>query len=329
MTLGLFDLPFEIRFIIYEFALPYSVDIKYEERCGGTIPNQSQVATFEKEEWSVRWFPGAAPTIITTNRQVYEEASEILYQRNVFELYVRHPRRPRLSMNDGHVDPESFVLISRATAHWCNPKWAKKIYMPDVIHHSGLAKVRRWHVNLPSFQELLGCDFYIRQSSDVAFAGIEKWAKERTLRDGALIPPEVDRLRYIQNYKHPIDEVASFLRSLSRIERLCLSFKLGRHRDHIFCLEYLVEEFYGIPTETDILCFCNFLKFWRLLPDQAAIHPTSQTIDQIERELKTQSPGAIGGAEAKLNADANAMLRMIRIIRRRQLLGGETRLIPA
>lgn len=133
------QLPTEVRLPIYRLLLPYS-----EYNSGR-----------EKSDSPVEWHHGACPGILFVNRQIHQEAAEILYRENTFAIYVKHPRQPRLPMNEGRADAESFMLVSWKGRSWSNPK-NPKLSFSLLKKHSNLRDIRRLHISLPPLDDLLG-----------------------------------------------------------------------------------------------------------------------------------------------------------------------------
>lgn len=222
-TFPFLELPTEIRLVIYKLVLPYS---EYDYGCGR-----------EKSDCPVVWYPGKSPGILFVNRQISQEATELLYRENTFSVYVRHPREPRLPMNESRADPESFLLISWAKRAWSNPR-NPRLPFSTLKDHSNLQNIRRIHVSLPPFDDLLGVDVYMQKSSYAAFHGINAWIRKHSETGGCVDQKDQDRLDYVRQIKEPIDEVAALLRTLPRIDQLHLSLQ-AREREIGFA-EYMV-----------------------------------------------------------------------------------------
>lgn len=105
---------------------------------------------------------------------------------------------------------------------------------------------RKWLVNLP-----LGIERFMHKTSRVAFWGIRRWADAIAKVQGLLDEQEIISIHYVRTFKDPVDEVAVFLKSLSRIDRLAIIFSLGLACN--ISLEYLVEQFYGIMSVRKIV----------------------------------------------------------------------------
>ena len=129
------ELPTEIRLQIYRLSLPHS----------------TYKSDGEEEDCPVEWMPGCCPSILFTNHQIHHEAADVLYHENVFSMYIRHPRKPRLPMNESRADTDSFFLISWKGRSWSNPRNPR---LPSSVLKNGL--VRRLHISLPPFDDLLG-----------------------------------------------------------------------------------------------------------------------------------------------------------------------------
>ena len=317
-----FALPLEIREQIYKLVLPYSLDWKVTDSWS-TIASLARQTSFtgrpalaDSEAWSVRWFPGSAPGVLAVNRQMHNEAGDVLYRENAFEIYIKHPMEPRLPMNEGHADEESFVLIAWAHKHWCHPR-NPKIPLSAVKTHRGLRRARKWHVNLPSLDPLIGIDVYMRVSSSAKFYGITAWINRRVQEGGKLTEQEQDRMIYTRHFKNPLDEVAAYLGDLNRIEQLGMTLALSNLDIH--CLEFLVEGFYDIQRMEQVKLFPRLLPFCRV--DRVHEHPMHRTICQIEADLQNRKealpPTSI---DPSLSSDAIEMYKMLKSIRKRQLL---------
>lgn len=227
MTSGSFpilQLPTEIRLSIYNLILPHS--------------EYHQDSDHEKIDCPVTWYPGICPNILFVNRQIYQEASEILYRDNVFSIYVRHPRNPRLPMNESRADPESFLLISWAGRDWSNPKNPRLPY-PILQRHFNFQNVRNVHISTPPFGDLLGINVYLQRSSYAAFNGINAWVNHCVKAGGTIDEKDSERMAYVQQFKEPIDQIAQLLQTLPRIENLHLSIQVEERL--ITFVEYMLQ----------------------------------------------------------------------------------------
>ena len=114
MAFPFLSLPLEIRRPIYRYALPYSIDESWSANSHNTFMpdhtgNHCSRYVTRAEEGLVRWYKGACASILFANRQIHEEACEILYHENTFLIYVKHPRHPRLPMNESRADDDSLL----------------------------------------------------------------------------------------------------------------------------------------------------------------------------------------------------------------------------
>jgi len=211
----------EIRLSIYKLVLPYS------EYC---IESQ-------KLDCPVRWHPGKCPSILFVNRQIYREATEILYRENAFAIYVRHPRQPRLPMNESRADPESFILISWINKSWANPR-NPRLPCSVLRHHRNFQDITRFHISLPPLDDVLGIDVYMQKSSYAAFNGINAWIRKCLKQSGCIDDQERERTEYTQQIKRPIDEIGELLLNSPRIDELNLSLQ-AREREISFATHML------------------------------------------------------------------------------------------
>ena len=321
MDASFLQLPLEIRLCIYDLILPRSIDCRIEFASNAALDVAFQVRRNRRltpggsEECAVRWIPGLCPSILFVNRQLYREASEILYSQNAFEIYVKHPKEPRLPMNDGRVDEASFVLIAFKDSHWCHPR-QPKLPLSALHAHTGFSRVRKWHVSLPPLEDLVGVDIYMRMSSFAAFHGIIKWVDHCRKNNGSLDDQEKSRMVYVQQFKHPIDEVAQFLGTSEKVDQLGLTFQLGRM--DLCCLEYLLEGFLNLANVKAARCFCRLLPYSRIR--SADEHPTRHAINRIEQKLTAAKTSVSKDSETKLWSDAFEMFKMLTAIRSRQMV---------
>ena len=214
----------EIRLEIYKLTLPYS--------------EYHQESDHEKSNCPVIWYPGKCPNMLFVNRQIYQEASEILYRDNAFSIYVRHPRNPRLPMNESRADPESFMLISWAGREWSHPKNPRLPY-PILQRHLNFQNIRHVHVSMPPFGDLLGIDIYLQKSSYAAFNGINAWVAQCVKAGGAIDEKDSERMAYVQQIKEPIDQIALLLQTLPRIENLHVTLQVKERL--ITFMEYMLK----------------------------------------------------------------------------------------
>lgn len=310
------SLPLEVRILIYKYLLPYSIDQRFEP-LPKQAPNPSirgpRLALQEPESWAVRWFPGTCPLILFVDRQIHQEACEVLYRENAFELYIRHPKEPRLPMNDGRIDAESFILIAWAHSHWCHPR-NPQLPLSTLLSHPWMSRIRNWRVNLPPLDDLMGVDAFMRLSSWPAFMGITKWISHCTKDDGQLDEQESSRMNYVKQFKDPIDDVAAYLKSLQRIDRLGMSFHLGRA--HLNFLEYLLEGFQNLVTVKQVDCFVSVIP--HTFQGLVCNHHSWPMIQDIGLGLSTKPGKTETTTSPILSCDANAMLKMVKAIQARQ-----------
>ena len=232
-------LPAEIRLRIYRLMLPHS---EYHDD-----------SDLERQDCPVEWHPGKYPGILFFNRQTHQEATEVLYRENVFAIYIRHPRVPRLPMGEGRADPESFMLVSWANRSWTNPR-NPKLTLSVLRNHPNLRDIRRLHISLPHFgSDLSGIDMYMKKTSYAAFNGIDAWINKCLKAGGRIDDQERERMKYFQQTKEPIDEVGKLLHELPRLDQLCLSFQT--HAYDITTTEYLLQEILKKRGITNARCF--------------------------------------------------------------------------
>ena len=229
----------EIRLQIYRLALPHSV---YHDDFG-----------FQRRDCPVEWHHGTCSSIIYVSRQVNREATELLFRENAFAIYVKHPRQPRLPMNEGRADPDSFVLISWAKRHWCNPK-NPKMPLTMLQAHPNFRDIRRLHISLPPYsKDLAGIDMYMAKTSYAAFNGINAWIRKCVKEDCLLDSKEKERMEYVRTIKDPIDEVGKLIQQLPRLDQLWLS--LQPQPKYITFTEYLLQGMLGTRGVGTARCF--------------------------------------------------------------------------
>lgn len=302
------QLPTETRLPIYSLLLPYS-EYHVEE---------------QKDHSSVRWYSGkySCPSILFVNRQIHREAVEILYRENFFAIYVRHPRDPRLPMNDSRADPESFMFVSwaksskptmnRAWAHPQNPRVPCSI----LARHQSFHHIRKFYISLPSFDGLSGVDMFMKKTSFAAFHGINAWIKNCAKTEGCLEVAEKERMSIVQQYKDPIDELGRLLQTSERIDQLCVSVQA--QKSHIAFFEYLFEELLKVGEVGDAACYFA----------PSLIHPHTRMLwgnldyTQLRRwEYLLQMKPKKRTEQSFLPPDADDMYRLLRAIQTYQRLG--------
>ncbi|MCJ1450652.1 hypothetical protein MMC28_000985 [Mycoblastus sanguinarius] len=226
----------EIRLPIYKLVLPYS----------------TYCSKLHEHDSPIKWHYGKCPGILFVNRQIHREAAELLYSQNIFAIYVRHPREPRLPMNESRADPESFMLISWANRTWSNPK-NPRLPISLLRNHSNFENIRRLHVSLPHFDDLSGVDMFMKKTSYAAFHGINGWIRKCAKDDGRLDAQERERMEYIKQFKEPLDEIGKLLHILPRVDQLNLSLSAGQF--DISFIEYLLDGILQRRNVRNAACF--------------------------------------------------------------------------
>jgi len=290
-------LPVEVRLPIYRYVLPYST---YQE-------------DREESDCPVVWFPGKCPGILFVNKQINREATEILYRENIFALYVRHPQAARLPMNESRPDSDSFVLISWSQSTWAHPR-NPRIPFSVLRSHTNLENVRRLHISLPPFDDLIGVDVFMRKSSYAGFHGISAWLRKCATRDNQLDEQEKERLGYIQKYKIFLDEVGRMLQTLPRLDQLYLSFQTGKF--DVYCREYLLSE---ILLRRNVRLAKCFYAGSHLRGRSSRGDPNDLLLRTFEQILQSRS-GEFAKAEQYLCKEMEAMYWLLQAIREKQLL---------
>ncbi|MCJ1274143.1 hypothetical protein MMC21_001938 [Puttea exsequens] len=232
------SLPTEIRLQVYRIALPRS-DCHRE-------------AKWEQADCPVEWHHGTCPGILFVNRQISQEATEVLYKENAFAIYVRHPRQPRLSMNESRPDPESFMLFSWARTTFSHPRNPRLPYSL-VAKHQNLHNIRRLYVSLPIFDDLSGVDMYMKKSSYAAFHGINGWVRKCSKSGRQLDAQEKERMSYVQQSKAPLDELGQLLQILPHIDELVIGFQPVKRE--IDFAEYLLDALLAVRHVGSVRCF--------------------------------------------------------------------------
>lgn len=293
------QLPAEVRLQIYALVLPYS---EYD-------------AESEILDCPVKWHHGNCPSILFVNRRIHREATSVLYRENIFAIYVKHPRRPRLPMNESRADPESFILISWAKKSWANPRNPKLPYSVLRSHHN-FQDIRRFHVSLPPFDDLLGIDMYMLKSSYAAFNGINGWVRKCSKQGGHIDAQERERMDYIQRTKGPIDEIAALLQNLPRIEELHLGFQQPLQREISFGT-YLLRGMIALRDIKKARCFYVTICHQHPSGQRVFTIPTNTVPPNLERLLEDPSTE---GETSHLSEDVEEMLFLLLSIRSRQQL---------
>lgn len=183
----------------------------------------------------------------------------MLYRENFFAIYVRHPRDPRLPMNESRPDPESFMFVSwarspsakmnRAWAHPQNPRIPCSI----LGCHQNFHHIRKFHISLPSFDGLSGVDMFMKKTSFAAFNGVNAWIENCAKEGGYPDAAEKERMAIVQQFKDPIDELGRLLQTSARIDQLHLSVQAPKFQ--IMFFEYLFEELLNIGEVRGASCY--------------------------------------------------------------------------
>ena len=211
-TRSLLTIPPEVRLQIYRLALPFST---YE-------------SALEPDDCPVRWHKGLCPNILFVNRQIHQEASELLYKKNFFAIYMRHPDKARLPMNESRPDPQSFVLFSWKHNYWAHPR-NQRVPVSAILKHSNLLDISKVYLSVPSLDGPIGVDAYVRRSSHARFYGVGNWLEQCTNRDGLLISAEEERMRYVYRYKDAFDEIGNMLNTLPHLGFLSVGVNVSLH----------------------------------------------------------------------------------------------------
>ena len=248
MPFPFLQLPTELRLSIYRLLLPYS---EYHLEA-------------QKKDSPVRWYPGEchAPSILLVNRQIHQEAAEILYRENFFAIYVKHPQEPRLPMNDSRADPESFMFISwakspRMVKPRTKPAWAwahpqnPRVPCSDLANHQCFHLIRKFYVSLPSFDGLSGVDMFMKKTSFAAVHGVKAWLKG-CAKKGALYVEDRMRMYIVQQFKDPIDKLGRLLQTSDRIDQLRISVQESKFQ--ITFSDYLLEELLKVDVIGSVAC---------------------------------------------------------------------------
>lgn len=307
MPFPFLQLATETRLPIYRLLLPYS-EYAFEA---------------QKDDCPVRWFPGQypCPSILLVNRQIHREAAEILYSENFFAIYVRHPRDPRLPMNESRADPESFMFVSwakspeakmnRAWAHPQNPR----VPCSSLGRHQSFHHIRKFHISLPSFDGLSGVDMFMKKTSFAAFKGVNAWIENCAKEGGYPDAAEKERMSIVRQFKDPIDELGRLLRTSKRIDQLYLSVQAPKSQ--IMFFEYLLEELLNVVEVGGASCYFA----------PSLLHPYTRMLwgnldySQLRRwenllQLKPKKPRE----ESCLPPEVDDMYRLLQAIRTYQKL---------
>lgn len=334
MSFHLLLLPLEVRRLIYRYALPHSIDkgsfeaegVPIDPELYGSTRTNYSYPTITIDPCAVRWFKGIAPSILFASRQVHEEACEILYQENTFPIYAKHPRQPRLPMNDNRADDDSFVHISWSHRSWFHPR-NPKIPLVVLRNHSHLSQIRKLHVDLPEMCDLLAADMYMRSTSYASHYGLCAWVEKLGTNGGSLSDADRERLNYVKRIKAPIDEIAQILRTLPRIDHLSIFFKSEKYE--VAFIEYVTSSLLGLRGIKRAHCVYNWSTGRAQLRDSFPVelreYMMAPRMHRLERDLESllapkSDPQAMG-----LSVEANQMLMLLEAVRDRMLLVREMR----
>ena len=326
-------LPLEIRRPIYRYALPHSVD-DYSLDCQAPVTSGPDDAAMQKNyrfrtinACPIRWCQGTCPNVLYISRQVHEEACEVLYHENTFSLFVRHPRQPRLPMNESRADEETFLYISWSHRNWSHPR-NRRIPLANLRHHKHFARVPRLHVDLPEMSDLLGADMYMRTTSYASHHGLGAWVEMVSANGGTLSDPDQERMSYIKQIKAPIDEVADFLRTLPFVKHLILVFKSESHE--VTFLEYVISSLLRLRGFKRADCLHQWsLGKRQLVRDSRSVelrdHMMAPRVHQLESDLESLDEPRPDPQAPNLSAEAIEMLTLLQAVRDKQLLIHELR----
>ena len=277
------------------------------------------------EEGLVRWYKGACASILFANRQIHEEACEILYHENTFSIYVKHPRHPRLPMNESRADDDSFVHISWKFRNWSHPR-NPKIPLAIIRTHRHLPQICRLHVNLPDMRDLFAADMYMWTTSYASPHGLSACVDKLHATGGELSEGERERMDYINQIKKPIDEVAGVLRILPRINELVIFFKSESYE--VAFIEYVAFGLLQLRSIKSAQCLyrpAEGLRFGSMHLAKLRDEMMAPRMRVLERELESFSVPKAGEPVAGLSPEALEMLEMLEAMRKRMLLIRELR----
>ena len=334
MSFPFLFLPLEIRRPIYRYALPHSIDecsFGLEEVSIDLEPNKSHPRDYDSAKTigacPIRWVQGTCPNILFASRQVHEEACEVLYHENAFSIYVRHPRQPRLPLNESRADDDSFVHISWSHRNWSHPR-NPQIPLAVLRNHRHVAQLRRLHVELPEMHDLLGTDMYMRTTSYASHHGLGAWIEKLGANGGTLSDGDHERLKYIKQIKAPIDEVAQLLRTLPRIDHLVIVFR--SESQEVTFIEYVTSSLLDLRGIKSAHCVYEWSKGKaQLLRKSHSVklrhHMMAPRMHRLERDLESLSAPKSDPHVIGLSAEAVEGLVMLEAVRDRMLLIREMR----
>ena len=121
------------------------------------LPFSVYLDDLETMDCPVRWRRGLCGNVLFVNKQIHREASGILYKENVFSLYIRHPMKARLPMNESRPDDDSFVLFSWTGRHWAHPKNSRS-HLRNLSKHPNFPDICKLYVSAPELDGLIGVD---------------------------------------------------------------------------------------------------------------------------------------------------------------------------
>ena len=301
MPFPFLQLPTETRLPIYRLLLPYS-EYHVEE---------------QREDSPVRWYQGKyhCPSILFVNRQIHHEAAEILYRENFFAIYVKHPREPRLPMNESRADSESFIFVSWAespkflkTRAWAHPQ-NPRIPCSTLRNHQNFHQIRKFHVSLPLFDDLAGVDMFIKKTSFAAFNGVNAWTESCAQKGGYLDITERERMSIVQQFKDPIDELGKLLQTSDRIDQMHLSVQASNIQ--ITFLEYMLEELLKVDAVGSAACYIalSMRRVWRNVDNESQLKRWEDLLQSAPRKPSKES---------QLSPETDCMYRLLQAVRNDQ-----------
>ena len=305
MPFPFLQLATETRLAIYRLLLPYS----------------EYYVEAERNDSPVRWYPGKydSPGILFVNRQIHQEAAEILYQGNFFAIYIKHPKEPRLPMNDSRADSESFMLFSWAKSPklvkvWMDRAWAHpqnpKIPFSTLESHRNLHHIRKFHISLPPFDGLAGVDMFMKKTSFAAFNGVNAWVEKCARNGGCPDAAEQERMSIIQQFKDPIDELGRLLQRSERIDHFCMSIQASKWQ--ITFLDYLLEELLKVGPLRWAACY--------LAPSMTMLWRTTDESQLRRWEDLLRLPPQKRKEDSQISLETDNMYRLLQAIRTFQQL---------
>lgn len=139
--------------------------------------------------------------------------------------------------------------MNRAWAHPQNPRVPCSI----LGRHQNFHHIRKFHISLPSFDDLSGVDMFMKKTSYAAFNGVKAWIDNCAKHGGGPDAAEKQRMLIVQNFKDPIDELGRLLGESERIDQLYLSVQAPKLQ--ITFLEYLLEELLNVGEVGSASCY--------------------------------------------------------------------------